>query len=878
MKKDHPLSFSFLQLERAAQRILFAAAPFLFLCSQVSADILKVGPGETYNSIETAYSSASNGDTILVYPKDNGSPYTQPALYVSKSNISFIGQDPDGGRIDLDGAGYNYSGVGSTPRAMFQFNEGADGCVVANFEIHNCTNMSYNGAGFRFNQANDVTVRNCHVHHCDMGVMANGSYTDNTASNILIEACLVHDNGNTNHAGYNHNFYLGGSSITLKGCNVHSPLTGHNIKSRAHLTVVEGCYIHHSENREFDLVDDSPNTTVSNSHALIKGCVVAKDPSCSGNRTVIHFGQDGGNNHNGTLYIVNSTIVTPFVSPVVDLSAPDAKVEFRNSLIVDPTGDQGNQTLVRARNDASPANSAGQDLWLAYGFSTPAEGSFTNVTNVQSGDIPQFVNAPQGDYRLSSNRSDIVDAGSLICDREFTADLRGLPLRAYTPVPGSQMRLLEEKPDLGAFEWNSISCVDTSVPHSPVRLVFVHHSCGDNWLDTGNGNLGDELGANNYFVRDTYYGWDATENTDIGSSTDIGHWYTWFADLTVQNNGTNRHENIMNSLYETDSKHAAYDSSMCSDPGGENEVIMIKSCYPNSNVRDNNSTVPSDLYGNAYNVSAHTLSNCMVVYNRVLDYMKTREDKMFIVVTAPPLLASSTSPQHADNARTLNNWLVNDWLQDANWENRNVYVFDFYNVLTETNNHHRINAGSIEHINSNGDNYAGPYCSGSDNHPTSEGNRKATCEFVPLLNVFYNRWMTRRDSVDTDGDRLPDRWEEHFLGGKEPWPEEDPDGDGFSHEQEFIAGTDPENRFSALKLSATNKTEPCITFFASACEGAGYAGRTRRFRLEQTDSLTATNWTGTPGYTNIEGHSQNVDLSLNASVGTAFFRLRVRQE
>ena len=44
-------------------------------------------------------------------------------------------------------------------------------------------------------------------------------------------------------------------------------------------------------------------------------------------------------------------------------------------------------------------------------------------------------------------------------------------------------------------------------PTSIVKLIFIHHSCGENWLQDGYGNLGIALGANNYFVSDTNYGW-----------------------------------------------------------------------------------------------------------------------------------------------------------------------------------------------------------------------------------------------------------------------------------------------------------------------------------------------------------------------------------
>ncbi len=44
-------------------------------------------------------------------------------------------------------------------------------------------------------------------------------------------------------------------------------------------------------------------------------------------------------------------------------------------------------------------------------------------------------------------------------------------------------------------------------PGSVVKLIFVHHSTGENWLADGYGGLGRTLDRNNYFVSDTNYGW-----------------------------------------------------------------------------------------------------------------------------------------------------------------------------------------------------------------------------------------------------------------------------------------------------------------------------------------------------------------------------------
>ncbi len=58
-------------------------------------------------------------------------------------------------------------------------------------------------------------------------------------------------------------------------------------------------------------------------------------------------------------------------------------------------------------------------------------------------------------------------------------------------------------------------------PDHVVKLVFIHHSTGENWLADGYGGLGLALGNNNYFVSDTNYGWGPHS---IGDNTDILNW------------------------------------------------------------------------------------------------------------------------------------------------------------------------------------------------------------------------------------------------------------------------------------------------------------------------------------------------------------------
>lgn len=310
-------------------------------------------------------------------------------------------------------------------------------------------------------------------------------------------------------------------------------------------------------------------------------------------------------------------------------------------------------------------------------------------------------------------------------------------------------------------------CADSTAPPSePVRLIFIHHSTGENWLADDNGGLGMALRDNNYFVSDTNYEWGPDDldagYEKIGDHTDIGYWYSWFRG---PNSAT-----YLSALYDESEQHAWY-ARLETNPGGENEIVVFKSCFPNSALQGSpDDAVPAigdnPLKGESAYSEYHTVANAKGIYADLLEYFATRQDKLFIVICAPPL----SSPTWSANARAFNNWLTAEWL--AGYGYSNVFVFDFYNVLTtnggtalvndldrETGNHHRWWGGGVQH-KTDGDNDLNPnvleYRSGDD-HPSQAGNLKATAEFVPLLNVAYNRWKsgvtpgTTTTTVPNDG-------------------------------------------------------------------------------------------------------------------------------
>jgi hypothetical protein len=316
-------------------------------------------------------------------------------------------------------------------------------------------------------------------------------------------------------------------------------------------------------------------------------------------------------------------------------------------------------------------------------------------------------------------------------------------------IKGSDFEAVDESSlmlDLDSGQARSeSSALNPNPPDQPTRLVFIHHSTGENWLADGNGRLGIALRENNYFVSDTNYGWGPDE---IGSSTDIGHWWLWFRGPDSST--------YLGDLYEESSQHASYSRMPGQTPGNENEVILFKSCFPNSALRGSvGDPVPpidhNPLRGQDSSSSYHTVANAKGIYTDLLDYFSTRQDKLFLAITAPPL----SDPAYASNARAFNEWLMNSWLKDYPY--KNVAVFDFYNVLTtnggsasindlgqEAGNHHRLWQSAVQH-KIDGDNDDNPnvleYRSAQrDDHPSTAGNLKATGEVTALLNIFYHCW------------------------------------------------------------------------------------------------------------------------------------------
>jgi hypothetical protein len=273
-----------------------------------------------------------------------------------------------------------------------------------------------------------------------------------------------------------------------------------------------------------------------------------------------------------------------------------------------------------------------------------------------------------------------------------------------------------------------------SRPEKPMRLLFIHHSCGGQWLaDRGDdiqilpdtciyktspngGGLRALLEKNNYEVHEVSY------KSAIGAKTDVCDWNAKFRDS-------------MEDILHCDLQDTPY-----KDPPVKNDIVMFKSCFPNSEIVSEGKE-PGDP-----DSPVKTTANYKAAYRRLLDYFKARPDTLFVVVTAPPvvknvpsrtrefikgLIGSENSVQAmGERARRFNNWLKDadkGWL--AGYQGNNVVVFDYYDVLT--------GHGKSDFL-------IYPTRKGADSHPSAEGNSHATEELVSFLNKCVNRFTASK--------------------------------------------------------------------------------------------------------------------------------------
>ncbi len=419
--------------------LLFQLPCFILLglAQVLAATTYRVGPGQPLASIgEAPWATLMPGDSVLIYHRNE--PYREKWVInrqgTASQRIVVSGVPNVAGHLPvIEGenavqpSNLNYW---SETRGLIKIggsNVPADGMpafiTLENLEIRNARppftftgrdgEIAYagNAASIFLEKGRDILIRNCVLRGS-----GNGFFSASQSEQVVVERSHIFDNGKAGSI-YEHNNYTESKGITFQ-YNLFGPLRagcpGNNLKDRSSRSVIRYNRIE-GGNRQLDLVD-SDHAAIGGSpeyrNTYVYGNVLV-EPEGAGNRQIVHYGGDSGNEsayRGGVLHFFHNTVVStrPDRTVMFRLSSAGESVDAWNNLFyVSAAG-----TTLFILEDGGKARLSGN--WLKSGWQKSVSLAGADVTESGknlSGADPGFANGET--FHLSSG-SPAIDLGQVL--------------------------------------------------------------------------------------------------------------------------------------------------------------------------------------------------------------------------------------------------------------------------------------------------------------------------------------------------------------------------------------------------------------------------------------------------------------------------------
>jgi len=233
---------------------------------------------------------------------------------------------------------------------------------------------------------------------------------------------------------------------------------------------------------------------------------------------------------------------------------------------------------------------------------------------------------------------------------------------------------------------------------SYTNIIFLHHSTGANLITQGNVRpLLSELGYQFWDHGYNYQGLVRPDGTRTAAS------YRIPGDMGRGNT-------------DVDGLAALFKQAVADPPNNafsrllQHEVIVVKSCFPNSAIKDEAMQRQFQAW-----------------YLEMRDVIRRHPDRLFILVTSPPLHPLATNAEEAGRARAIANWLKSDEYLAGQ---PNLFVFDLFDLLADPTTHtlrteYQLSAGE------------------RDSHPNRQANQTIGPLFVAFIDQAIKTYTSR---------------------------------------------------------------------------------------------------------------------------------------